>query len=71
MEGYEDGVPDPVLNPKKKVWEKLSVDLKTSADGLGKQSFCDFQSVLYNIALKTRPKIYLVRDRFFTDISQQ
>ncbi len=40
MEGYEDGVPDPVLNPKKKVWEKLSVDLKTSAEGLGKQRFC-------------------------------
>ena len=37
VEGYEDGNPDPVLNPKKKIWEKLSVDLKTSADGLGKK----------------------------------
>ena len=35
MEGYEDGIADIVLNPKKKVWEKLSVDLKISAEGLG------------------------------------
>jgi len=25
IEGYEDGVADDVLNPKKKVWEKLQV----------------------------------------------
>lgn len=31
VEGYEDGQPDEQLNPKKKVWEKLSVDLKTSS----------------------------------------
>jgi len=31
VEGYETGTPDEVLNPKKKVWEKLSVDLKTSS----------------------------------------
>ncbi|KAF5287730.1 hypothetical protein FQA39_LY15750 [Lamprigera yunnana] len=29
VEGYEDGVPDDVLNPKKKIWEKLQVDLIT------------------------------------------
>jgi len=29
IEGYEDGVADDVLNPKKKVWEKLQVCLKT------------------------------------------
>ena len=34
MESYEDGNPDEVLNPKKKVWDKLAVDLKTSAAGL-------------------------------------
>jgi len=28
IEGYEDGVADDVLNPKKKVWEKLQVHLK-------------------------------------------
>ncbi|XP_054734904.1 tyrosine--tRNA ligase, cytoplasmic [Anastrepha obliqua] len=33
FEGY-DGNPDEQLNPKKKVWEKLSVDLKTNADGV-------------------------------------
>ncbi len=34
MEGYEDGTPDEQLNPKKKVWEKLAVDFKTSSEGL-------------------------------------
>jgi len=33
VESYEDGQADEVLNPKKKVWDKLSVDLKVSADG--------------------------------------
>ncbi|EDW73324.1 uncharacterized protein Dwil_GK17487 [Drosophila willistoni] len=32
FEGFS-GTPDELLNPKKKVWEKLSVDLKTNADG--------------------------------------
>ncbi|XP_046393086.1 tyrosine--tRNA ligase, cytoplasmic [Ischnura elegans] len=32
VEGYESGCPDEVLNPKKKVWEKLQVDLKTNSD---------------------------------------
>lgn len=27
-----DGTPDEVLNPKKKVWEKLQVDLKTNGE---------------------------------------
>lgn len=27
VEGYETGTPDEVLNPKKKVWEKLSVSI--------------------------------------------
>jgi len=31
VEGYETGKPDDVLNPKKKVWEKLQADLKTSS----------------------------------------
>lgn len=30
VEGYETGEPDDVLNPKKKVWDKLQVDLKTN-----------------------------------------
>lgn len=30
VEGYESGEPDEVLNPKKKVWEKLQADLKTN-----------------------------------------
>ncbi|KAL4717021.1 hypothetical protein ACJJTC_016908 [Scirpophaga incertulas] len=30
VEGYELGQPDEVLNPKKKVWEKLQADLKTN-----------------------------------------
>lgn len=32
IEGYESGTPDDVLNPKKKIWEKLQVDLKTTAN---------------------------------------
>lgn len=27
IEGYEDGTADDVLNPKKKVWEKLQVNI--------------------------------------------
>lgn len=30
VEGYETGEPDDVLNPKKKVWEKLQADLRTT-----------------------------------------
>lgn len=30
IENYEIGEPDDVLNPKKKIWEKLQVDLKTN-----------------------------------------
>lgn len=32
IENYEDGKPDEVLNPKKKVWEKLQTDLKTNSE---------------------------------------
>ncbi|XP_021933924.1 tyrosine--tRNA ligase, cytoplasmic isoform X3 [Zootermopsis nevadensis] len=32
IEGYESGTPDDVLNPKKKIWEKLQVDLKTTTN---------------------------------------
>lgn len=32
VEGYETGEPDEVLNPKKKIWEKLQPDLKTNDD---------------------------------------
>jgi len=34
VESYEDGTPDDVLNPKKKIWEKLQVDFKISASNL-------------------------------------
>merc|ERR1712130_949578 len=35
VEGHDSGEPDEVLNPKKKVWEKLAVDLATDgASGL-------------------------------------
>ncbi len=30
FEGFE-GAPEAVLNPKKKLWEKIAVDLKTNA----------------------------------------
>ncbi|QQP49473.1 Tyrosine--tRNA ligase, partial [Caligus rogercresseyi] len=34
VEGYEDGSPDEVLNPKKKVWDKLAVDFKRTTPEL-------------------------------------
>jgi len=34
VDSYEIGDADEVLNPKKKVWDKISVDLKVSADGV-------------------------------------
>merc|ERR1719291_1260308 len=33
VDGEKEGMPDEVLNPKKKVWEKLSEDLKVSGEG--------------------------------------
>ncbi|XP_031773152.1 tyrosine--tRNA ligase, cytoplasmic isoform X5 [Apis florea] len=33
VDGYEDGSPDDVLNPKKKIWEKLQVDLVVNGNG--------------------------------------
>jgi len=33
VDGEKEGMPDEVLNPKKKVWEKLSEDLKVSSEG--------------------------------------
>lgn len=33
VESYEDGEPEEVLNPKKKVWEKLQVELKVNGEG--------------------------------------
>ncbi|XP_029045342.1 tyrosine--tRNA ligase, cytoplasmic isoform X1 [Osmia bicornis bicornis] len=38
VDGYEDGTPDDILNPKKKVWEKLQVDLVVN--GSGEASWC-------------------------------
>lgn len=32
IQGYEDGQPDEVLNPKKKVWEKIQTDFKTNEE---------------------------------------
>lgn len=32
IENFEDGKPDDILNPKKKIWEKLQVDLKVNAE---------------------------------------
>lgn len=33
VEGYENGDHDIVLNPKKKIWEKLQEDLRVSSNG--------------------------------------
>jgi len=41
VEGEKEGTPDEVLNPKKKVWEKLSVDLKTNSEGFAQWNGSD------------------------------
>jgi len=33
VDNYESGKPDEVLNPKKKIWEKLQPELRVSATG--------------------------------------
>merc|ERR1712168_347332 len=40
VEGYETGDPDDVLNPKKKVWDKLAVDLKVNDQGQAMWQSC-------------------------------
>lgn len=47
VEGYESGTADDVLNPKKKVWDKLQVNYRLSA--LQNNQFCDFSR---NLILK-------------------
>lgn len=51
VENFENGKPDDVLNPKKKVWEKLQVDLKVNADGVA-------QWQGNNLLTKSGQKIY-------------
>ncbi|XP_018318878.1 tyrosine--tRNA ligase, cytoplasmic isoform X2 [Agrilus planipennis] len=46
VENFEAHKPDDVLNPKKKIWEKLQVDLKTNSD-------CVVQWQNNNLMLKT------------------
>lgn len=38
FEGFE-GAPEPVLNPKKKLWEKIAPDLTTNAGAHGSTPF--------------------------------
>jgi len=40
VESYETGEPDDVLNPKKKVWDKLAVDLKVNDQGQAMWQSC-------------------------------
>ncbi|XP_057652849.1 tyrosine--tRNA ligase, cytoplasmic isoform X2 [Diorhabda carinulata] len=50
VENFEDGKPDEVLNPKKKVWEKLQADLKVNLE-------CVAQWQGNNLVTKTGDKI--------------
>lgn len=50
IENFEDGKPDEVLNPKKKVWEKLQADLKVNME-------CVAQWQGNNLVTKTGGKI--------------
>ncbi|XP_022104423.1 tyrosine--tRNA ligase, cytoplasmic-like [Acanthaster planci] len=40
IQGYESGKPDDELKPKKKVFEKIQVDLKTSSDNIAQWKDC-------------------------------
>jgi tyrosyl-tRNA synthetase len=41
FENHENGTPDPVLNPKKKIWEKLQADFKTNSDCIVQWKNCN------------------------------
>lgn len=43
--GYDDLAPDAQLNPKKKVWEQVSVDLKTNDEGIATYKGTEFHIV--------------------------
>ncbi|CAH1800083.1 unnamed protein product [Owenia fusiformis] len=53
FEGYENGSPDEELKPKKKVWEKLAVDLKTNGDLLAVWQDNVMKTKLGNITCKS------------------
>lgn len=53
IEGYEAGKPDEKLNPKKKVWEKLQVDLKVSEDCVAQWKEYNLMTKLGQITCKT------------------
>uniref|UniRef100_A0AAQ5YLQ1 Tyrosine--tRNA ligase n=1 Tax=Amphiprion ocellaris TaxID=80972 RepID=A0AAQ5YLQ1_AMPOC len=53
VEGYETGKPDEKLNPKKKVWEKLQVDLKISDECVAQWKDKQLMTKLGQITCKT------------------
>uniref|UniRef100_A0A669B879 Tyrosine--tRNA ligase n=1 Tax=Oreochromis niloticus TaxID=8128 RepID=A0A669B879_ORENI len=53
VEGYESGKPDDRLNPKKKVWEKLQVDLKISDECVAQWKDKQLMTTLGQITCKT------------------
>ncbi|KAF5303066.1 hypothetical protein FQR65_LT08395 [Abscondita terminalis] len=60
VEGYEEGEPDDVLNPKKKIWEKLQIDLFTNEDCIcqwqGKNLLTKSGGLLRCKTMKNAPK---------------
>lgn len=53
VEGHENGKPDERLNPKKKVWEKLQVDLKISDECVAQWKDKQLMTKLGQITCKT------------------
>ncbi|KAM6959313.1 tyrosine--tRNA ligase, cytoplasmic [Aplochiton taeniatus] len=53
IEGYEEGKPEEKLNPKKKVWEKLQVDLQVSGDCIAQWKDKPLLTKLGQITCKT------------------
>lgn len=54
VEGYEGGQPDEVLNPKKKVWEKLQTDLKTDGNCIAVWSGNKLVSKMNGLSVSTK-----------------
>lgn len=53
VEGFEQGKPDDKLNPKKKVWERLQVDLKVSGECVAQWKDKHLMTKLGQVTCKT------------------
>lgn len=55
------GEPDDQLNPKKKIWEQVSVDIKTNEDGVAMYKECQFKIAALDGQFKSNLKNVQIR----------